>query len=496
MKINFENTNIGICREVFHQTKRTQVSMESVVPDTNDDVGRIASVQTCILLKGKEMAGRGAFISGEVQAAILYITEEENQVSCVKLSGEFNLDFELGDSEEEPLTQIQLNVVNSEARVLNPRKLSLTVEVAGELSAYRREEIPAETFLPTETGQDLHLRTGSAECTLPMFVGEKSFVLNEQFNFPAGKPQPCQLLSQKVNYCIDDTQQVGTRLIVKGTVKLAVCYLSEEVCYPLQAAFSAPFSQIVEVGEECCSCVTAAVEPTSCYFDLIDSISGEKALEAELHAVMQIVGRDRREIAYIEDAYSNRMPLTCIRESRQLPIVSPMQRVRLFSDEPVMIADDCEDVLSVLPAVTVQSSAADKLRAGVSLDIIYQSTDGRLACVKRLLNLEGDTVGPEVRILGAELGEVNLRPNGGTLEGRIGAELCVQSYRTIEISAVGSAELAEEAAYDLSALPSIFLVRADGESLWDLAKTYHSSTEVITAMNEEAGDMLLIPREI
>ena len=60
-----------------------------------------------------------------------------------------------------------------------------------------------------------------------------------------------------------------------------------------------------------------------------------------------------------------------------------------------------------------------------------------------------------------------------------------------------SAELDEEHPFDLSSLPAVTLVRVEGESLWELARSYHSSTDAVTALNdaeEREGKMLLIPR--
>ena len=55
MEISFENKTINIYREVHHQTKRVQESAESVVPDTDDDIGKLASVQTAVMLKSTDM---------------------------------------------------------------------------------------------------------------------------------------------------------------------------------------------------------------------------------------------------------------------------------------------------------------------------------------------------------------------------------------------------------------------------------------------------------
>ena len=89
MEITFENNTTNIRREIYHQTKRTQESTESVVPDTDDDIGRILSVESFVMLKSKDVTTRGVSISGEASAAVLYITENRESVSFVKLNRSF-----------------------------------------------------------------------------------------------------------------------------------------------------------------------------------------------------------------------------------------------------------------------------------------------------------------------------------------------------------------------------------------------------------------------
>ena len=48
-----------------------QESAESVVPDTDDDIGHIATVQSYVMLKSKDITSRGVLISGEAVASLL-----------------------------------------------------------------------------------------------------------------------------------------------------------------------------------------------------------------------------------------------------------------------------------------------------------------------------------------------------------------------------------------------------------------------------------------
>ena len=57
----------------------------------------------------------------------------------------------------------------------------------------------------------------------------------------------------------------------------------------------------------------------------------------------------------------------------------------------------------------------------------------------------------------------------------------------------------EESPLDPGEHPAVTLVRVENESLWELAKKYHSSVEKISSLNDTAelrGKLLLIPRVI
>ena len=59
MEILFEKKTQTRCRESLRTVKRLQESVESVVPDTEEDIGKIVTVQSCVLLRSKDLSGRG-----------------------------------------------------------------------------------------------------------------------------------------------------------------------------------------------------------------------------------------------------------------------------------------------------------------------------------------------------------------------------------------------------------------------------------------------------
>lgn len=500
MKINLENKTKKCFRELCRQNRRIQETAECVVPDINDDIGKIASVQSAVYLKSKDITGRGVTVTGEAHAAVLYITEGERGVSSLKLTKPFSIEFECADIDAETISQIKLDVVNTEARVLNPRKISLTFEIAGELSCYREESTIVETTLSEGEVKGIHARYRETELMCVNAVSEKTFTLSEQFTFPVGKPSPSQIVMPKAVFAVSDCQLIGTKLIVKGNMEISAAYLSDDVNYPLKVDFSTPFSQIIDIAEEELDSCSAVIEISSVYYDVVNTINGEKALDIEIHAVLQTVSRKCEKLSYISDIYCNLMPAQLEMQQRRVNCTASCQQIKLISDERVNVVDDCVDVLSVYSAVTQLSIQSDKISAAVTLDIIYRTQDGGLSSVRRLVSLSADCCKTPERIINMYLADVYLRPDGAYIDSHIVIELNYLYVQNKELSCVSALTLDEENAYDFAAFPALTLVRAEKEELWELAKAYHSSVEQIMAVNllgeGSEGKMLLIPKAI
>ena len=498
MDIIFTHKTQNAFREYADLEKRVQVSAESVVPDVNEDIGRVASVQTQLYLKSKELTARGVTATGEMETVLLYITENENQVSYLTLHRDFSLDFDLGDYPAELEAQIQLAVSNTEARVLNPRKVAVTVEILGSLCCYCRAELPVESELPEEGRALLHCRESRREITMINSVCEKSFVGNEQFLFPEGNPQPEQLLSHHAEFVVEDLQQVGSRVVIKGAVNLDVSYLPQGLSYPVTAHFSTPFSQIVDTGAEECEAGSAFAVVTSAYYDLVDTISGAKALDAEVHAVLQLVSRSRIELRWISDAYSNRYPVTCKKQAVELAERAEGQSLRLNGEDTVSIAEDCEKLLWVYPALAQVQLREEGITAVIGMDVVYARQSGEISSVRRQMELSGEKPAQVLRICSSRLLNTNFRQEGNDLRCRLSVELETQLLSKENVERIHSVTVEEENAYSQDSLPALILVRAYGEELWNLAKCYHSSEEAILHANDPMppeGGLLLIPRE-
>ena len=497
MELTFETRQAEVYRETYHQVRRIQESTESVVPDTEEDINRIAAVQTSVFLKSKDLTGRGVSISGEVSADLICIGEGQDNVSIVRTVKPFAVEYEIPELSQETQPQVALSIQAADARIVNPRKVSVSFEIASELSCYARESLDVETQLPAEGSAGLYARRESRELTLPNAATEKIFAIHEQFVLPVGKPKPGKIATARAELTVSDCQLIGSKAVIKGSAALSVSYLSDEVDYPVRADFTIPFSQIVEIGAEQMAFSTVRPELTAAYYDLTDTIGGEKALDAELHVLLQVVSYGRQSLQTIEDVYSNAMPCTAQQRSEHFTVAAAAKRRSLMAEERLHVMDDCTDVLGVFASLTRPALEQGKFSAAVTLDVLYRTDSGQLSSVKRTIALADEGGEPAEQLLAARIEELTIRPDAQFVDVHLTLALDSVTAEEVQLQRLVGVTLDEEQRYDPAAYPSVSLVRARGESLWELAKAYHSSEEQIRKLNpgeDYAGRMLLIRR--
>lgn len=494
MDISFLSKEIPIYREYDRQARRTQESVECVVPDTDADIGKIAAVQSEVFLKSKDLSARGVLVTGELAASVLYIRDGSEGITALAIRKPFSLEFELEEPESDTLSQIALFLQGTDVRVINPRKISLAFEAEGVLHSYRREKLRVESALPDNT-PGLHARIEAQTLTVPCAVCEKSLAVNEQFGF--SQQSPAVLLAEKAALSVTDCQLIGTKAIVKGSAEIRVTAAAAEGAVPFVSVFTAPFSQILEVGVESMSHCLIRPEITGAYYDLVDAINGEKALDVELHAVLQLVCCEKQEIRCITDAYSNLMPAQLLCRTEEYRETGAAETRTLSAREKLSLTEQCRELLHSFASVSRVSAEAGKLTASVNLDFLYLNAEGRLAACRRSLALSQDAAPEELRIVGIGALQTELSAEGEQVSCSVSLELRCALERKKEISMVDGIMLDEERLYCQDALPTLTLVRREGESIWNLAKRYHSSEALILDRNanpDDAGRMLMIPK--
>ncbi len=468
---------------------RTTFCTECVVPDGSPDVGKILTVRGWLLLKGKEPGPRGLSLSGEARAAVLYASEDGRSLGAVRMASPFELTLETDAALPEALPQVSLSLEAAEARALNPRRLAADFAVSAEGEAFRRGSLCVDQGLPEGDWPGLHLLETQGETWALTGLGEKSFALREQFAFPAGEACPVSLTGEEIAFRTLDCQQVGDRAVLKGELLLTVWGLTETGT-PLRRTFTAPFSQLLSAGEGSPERFRVRMEPCETWLELTKSLEGEVLLDAEIHAAAQLCAWSRTELRCVDDAYSNRCACETLREEQPRLLRLEHEKALLRAEKSLDLPGDLEELDAVLPLLG--SVERDGSRAALSLDLLYRDGEGCFAAARRSLELEGEKLPEDALFQSVRLLDCRTRREGDTLRVTAEAELCLQRRESRRASVVTGLSLGEERA---EAAPDLTLALRGEESLWELARDYGSSVELILGCNEPEESLLLIPRE-
>lgn len=498
MEVRLNTKTVSTLQKLSDQELQTQIDLESVVPDTRDDIGRIVTVQSNVFMKSKDITSRGLTVGGELEISVLYITEDGKSLSVLHNSQGFSLDFEFPERDGELVTLASLQLKAIEARLVNPRKLSISAEIIGKLEIFSEQQLPIHYYCPEESAHVVHLLTEQRQSCAINAVSEKSFTINEQFPFPDSSVSTAGLLYQKVQFQIGETQLIGSRLLIKGNMELTACCLNESSNLPISASFSAPFSQLLELGKERMDNCEVSIQQSAAYYNIVDTVGTGKVLDCEIHAVVQARSRYSEQIELVTDAYSNQYPLeieNCELSLSQLPDAHVLP---ITVEERVELPEDCAQCLAVFPTPSLPGIPDGKLCCHVTLDLLCRTTDGTFSAVKRMISTE--TV-PEERVSAVpiiNLQSISYRPEGVALSVRVNMTAAWSLNHVQTQRAVTALLLDESAPLDPTSFPDLTVVRPNGESLWQLARSYHSSPEAIQKLNDtlelSADTMLFIPR--
>lgn len=493
MDISLERRFISSFKVIGESKKVCDVSSDIVVPDTKEDILRVVLTNSQYRIRSKDVESGRVVIHGELKVNAVYVPESGDGLRVLSTDIPFECEFEVESADSGCTAIAQLEIISLDTRILNPRKILISAQVCVSQKCYCNSDFTWYTA-PEQDVKNAFFKTGSTNIRLVNLVAEKTFSVEDELPMQ-GIDESAQLVSTAVMFHADSADAVGSKLIVKGHADIKVIYCVSSGLESYDTAVS--FSQIFELPErDVVPDYNAIILPTGDYFELTDG-----RLSFEIHAVMQIVCTDTKELEYIEDAYVCGAETKLEREERAACI--SQRQIQL--NEQVQIShsadNDIQRVIHTSGLTGNPKLSGSELSVPLTIELMYASTDGQIRSTKAhggakiSLDLEEDEAAEDISV---SVTALNANCNGKDIT--INASLCVKAnvQKHSALCLVCAAEYSE--LENSKALPSIYMCRADENDLWSIAKRYSSDAAVITKLNEldENSDissrLLIVPR--
>lgn len=496
MEYQFPKESVDYLKRVLWNTRKEEQTMEVKLTDAMPDIGKVICAWGQPLIRGKEWRGSTMGISGGVMAWVLYLPEGGGAPAAVECWIPFQMRWDIPQSKRDGSIRGVMQVCDMDARSISARKLMVRSVVSAAVEAM--ETVQTELFMAQQVPEDIQLLRKSYPATLPKEAGERVIELEEELSVPASVGSAAKLAGCTLQPVITEKKVMGDKLVFRGTAQLCCIWLCDDGAIKSNE-YEFPFSQYAELTANYESQGMADVIPAVTNLELELQENGEMRLKAGL--VGQYVIWDTPVLTVIEDAYSTERQVMLRQQPLELPVLldASQQTLRAeYTMEPEAGELAAGELMLAQPEVRMEENGVRLEMEGLFQLLTYPEGENPQCIQPRW---EGNVTLPGnpdhdtfSRLSHVRCGRMN---HGGGDMAVYDVTLDTVSVGNLAVNMVTALELGEPAEPD-PGRPSLILMRADDQGLWELAKSCGSTIQAIeeaNALTEEPlpGQMLLIP---
>lgn len=497
MGLQFQSSTCRFLKAATREVRNAELTQEVRLRDGMPDVGRVLTSWGQVVLRSKEWQGNLVTVTGGIMVWILYAPEDGTPPRCTDTWVPFQLKWELEQSGGEGSVRVYPLLRFVDSRGIAARKIMVRAGIAvlGEVLT------PAQTqiYYPEELPEDIQILKSTYPIRLPKEAGEKTFLLDEELQLPAGSVQPERLIAYTVSMQLQEKKVAADKVVLRGTGKLHVIYRCEEG--KIHATnLEMPFSQFAQLEESYGTDAQADIMLGVTSLELLENEGLQLRMKCGIVAQYLITDRYLAEIT--EDAYSTQRALERNMEEFVLPSVLD-QRTEVMKIQQKIPGFDGDMVDAIfLPDFPRQSRIGDQVTLEIpgQFQLLYYAQDGSLQGsaarwengMQMMVNAESG-----LYLLPELYGELQVIEGMDelSLNGQLKLEMQVHKETALPmVTALEPGQLEESD----QERPSLILCRTGDQSIWSIAKQYGSTVQEIERINRlkgqpPAGQMLLIP---
>ncbi len=506
MEVDKETMEMKWKEQIGQQSTQILLEGDMIVPDSKPDLKEILRCSGTVKLKDKRVNEDRVSFSGEMEVSVLYGAKNGERYlyamqSVLPIEDLIHMD----GLEKHTEVTLQTAVEHLDCQIINDRKISIRAVI--EVLAEAMQEKQAEILCDADA-EGLEVLKGTLRMEQQTAELKDRFTVKEELILPAMKPEIGEVLWEEVSLTEQEIRPMDGKAMVRGNVKLEMLYTDLEGAI---GSFSEkiPFSGYLEdSGMDSRTLLNGMLLIEDAKLTPMPDEDGEiRQIAAEVMVGANLQGHEVTEQEILLDAYAPKNTVQLEREQILYPITAGSgknqfmlkERIQLEHGEQPMLRAEAVwgDVRLADAAVKTDAVEAEGV---LSVDILYDcAEDSEPICMlhrgipfSQTMELKGVQDGDEAKV-SLRLEEVDfqiLSERDGELRATLTMESTVSREQTAET--VTDIALTEEQPDCVMAGAVIYMVQP-GDSLWTIAKRYHTTIADILAVNEIENPDLIYP---
>lgn len=516
MSLELDTRNIQINEPLKAANVRTVVDTDIIVPDSKPDVLNVLQVNAISSVTEKYIQKDNITVSGVIDYTILYSGDEEKvHVKSINFRTPFSQQIEVAGVENDMFSYVKSEVRHIEYHIQNSRKInvksvvSLDTDVIDSVVAPVVSGITSDSSIPVKN--DVIKAFNLAVCS------ENNFEVEDILKVPGANPNIDDILKSDIRLESGEMKTVNNKVVAKGNVIVNTLYTCDDDIYYMENEI--PFTEVMDVEG-----ITADMHSgidytvTGASYELEQDENGENAgiyVKISINSIIRAYEDEQYDV--VSDVYSPDYELSVSRRSINISEIIDTSNASCTVNDTVSLNHGMPAMVKIynfLASPYIEKTYIEDNSAVVdgyiSTQLLYlsDSDESPVYCMKKNIpfthrcDITGDVSGAAVKAT------VHTEHSGYTFKSatdadvRIALRLNVNVIKEQAADVITDINVHEDAPIDKTTQPGIMIYFAEeSDTLWDIAKKYHTTISEIATVNKidenerlKNRQQLLIPK--
>ncbi len=507
MSVKLKKEQLRLSEVICSRYCQTTVDCDVIVPDINPDVLKVLRVSGEAVITQKSIQTDRVFLQGIIRLDVLYIPDGNviGNVKSISCTQDFSHTIDAPDVNSAMSLVAEVDCESVEYTLVNCRKLNLRTKLGMNIKVTALSEVLLSTGI--DEASSIHTNSQHLCINTSCCEGERDIVVRERVEVPTGKPCIGEILKLSAKAQPKELRLLEGKALLKGEIKLCTLYCSEEEDGSVECMeHTLPLNELLEI-DGITETMTAEADCfiKNIYGEISRDADGDKRIvNTELTVTVCIRGSETVECDVLCDAYALDSQLKLERTPCSLEQLLHITKAEVTQKETIAVPDYLPEIHQVCDcngSVGIESIAVHDGQVTVSgyltCDILYMCADHDtpLSGFSHILPFShsfdvADATEKTVCDVKAEVEHLSYTISGArSLELRSVITLCLKAANPTSCQVISEISYDENA--ELPTLPSIIVSFArEGDTLWNIAKRYRTTTEELLEVNGAEKDFL------
>lgn len=501
------------------------------VSDKKPDIAQIIREQGNIVINEQKLTNERLIIKGILQFAVLYISEDqERPIHSMKGEIPFEELIVMEQAGAEDAINVHYEIDDLSVSMINSRKINLRAIVTFSVSAEEiyDEEAAVGASMEEEAKEGVspvYTRNKTFEIAQLLLSGQDTLRLKEELSLPSGKANIREILYENATLKGVELHPGNDKLAIKGELAFTVLYMGEEGQAPECYEKNVPFEKEISVSGMRENHISQVhVRLLNKEIAIKQDEDGEpRVFACEITLKLEMKNWKNEELSLLDDIYSTRGEMEITRKDAHFLNLVMKNDSKLRLQDVLPLYAQRDEILQICtPVGTIRIDDEHMTEHGIEVEGVLEV---KLLCVtgkddqpliansgilpfSYLIDVKWGGALPDKEYYMYEITPSLEQISAVMLDGNeaeIKAVICLDTivFELIKRPIITDVEEKPFDADECSRMPGITgYVAAQGESLWDIAKKYHTTMQEIMELNhlerEEliGGEKLLIVKSV